>query len=208
MWQEVFNEGTYSNVATYVYDINADKFDAEKKTITVEFHAGNKANVLEHNIENNDDFTLRNIRMILPNGKTLTPVSYEAKKGLGEVEHDNLDQVPKVNVNIPSQESNISMGDGASKYEILYANFQLEDSDFEAMRYLWDTTETTDGEHTVSNGDEQVSVTVDNTAPEITSNIEEGKQYHNGTIEVTSKDAISESVSTVVTLDGKTISVP
>ena len=103
---------------------------------------------------------------------------------------------------------NISMGDGASKYEILYANFQLEDSDFEAMRYLWDTTETTDGEHTVSNGDEQVSVTVDNTAPEITSNIEEGKQYHNGTIEVTSKDAISESVSTVVTLDGKTISVP
>ena len=32
----VFNEGTYSNVATYVYDINADKFDAEKKTITVE----------------------------------------------------------------------------------------------------------------------------------------------------------------------------
>ena len=47
----VFNEGTYSNVATYVYDINADKFDAEKKTITVEFHAGNKANVLEHNIE-------------------------------------------------------------------------------------------------------------------------------------------------------------
>ena len=127
----VFNEGTYSNVATYVYDINADKFDAEKKTITVEFHAGNKANVLEHNIENNDDFTLRNIRMILPNGKTLTPVSYEAKKGLGEVEHDNLDQVPKVNVNIPSQESNISMGDGASKYEILYANFQLEDSDFE-----------------------------------------------------------------------------
>ncbi|MFR2836370.1 MAG: hypothetical protein ACLTCI_06770 [[Clostridium] nexile] len=107
-----------------------------------------------------------------------------------------MDQVPKVNVNIPSQESNISMGDGASKYEILYANFQLEDSDFEAMRYLWDTTETTDGEHTVSNGDEQVSVTVDNTAPEITSNIEEGKQYHNGAIEVTSKDAI-ESVSTV-----------
>ncbi|MFR2836369.1 MAG: hypothetical protein ACLTCI_06765 [[Clostridium] nexile] len=48
----------------------------------MEFHAGNKANVLEHNIENNDDFTLRNIRMILPNGKTLTPVSYEAKKGL------------------------------------------------------------------------------------------------------------------------------
>ena len=204
----VFNEGTYENVVTYVYDINANKFDSDKKTITVEFHAGNKANVLEHNIENNDDFILRNIRMILPNGKTLTPVSYEAKKGLGAVEHDNLDQVKKTNINVPSQESNISMGDGTSKYEILYANFQLEDSDFEAIRYLWDTTQVQDGIHSVSNGKEKVSVIVDNTAPEITSNIEEGKQYHNGTIEVISKDAISQEVNMAVMLDGKTIDVP
>lgn len=204
----VFNEGTYDSVTTYVYDINANKFNSEKKTITVEFHAGNKANVLEHNIENNDDFILRNIRLILPNGKTLIPISYEAKKGLGAVEHDNLDQTEKINIDVPSQESNISMGDGTSKYEILYANFQLEDSDFEAMRYLWDTTQVQDGNHSVSNGNEKISVIVDNTAPEITSNIEEGKEYHNGTIEVTSKDAISQEVNMVVMLDGKTIDVP
>lgn len=70
-------------MATYVYDIHAEKFDVENKTITVEFHAGNKANVLEHNIENNDDFTIRNIRLILPNGKTLFPISYQAKKAWG-----------------------------------------------------------------------------------------------------------------------------
>lgn len=204
----IFNEGTYDSVATYVYDIDASKFDINTKTITVEFHAGNKANVLEHNIENNDDFTLRNIRMVLPNGRTLLPVSYQGKKGLGVVEHDNMDEVAKVNVTVASQESDISMGDGTSKIEILYATFQLEDSDFEAIRYLWDTTQVADGEHTISNGNEQVTVKVDNTAPEIISNIEEGKEYHSGTIEVEAKDAISQNVTTVVLLDGKTISVP
>lgn len=118
--------------------------------------------------------------MVLPNGRTLLPVSYQAKKGLGTVEHTNLDEVPKQDVSIPSQETNISMGDGTSKYEILYATFQLEDSDFEAIRYLWDTTAGADGAHTVSNGAEEVHVTVDNTAPQITTNIEEG---HSITVE-------------------------
>ena len=63
--------------------VNASHFDADTKTITVELHAGNKANVLEHNVENNDDFTVKNIRMVLPSGKTLYPTSYEAKKGPG-----------------------------------------------------------------------------------------------------------------------------
>lgn len=44
-------------------------------------------------MENNDDFTVKNIRMVLPSGKTLYPTSYEAKKGLGAVEHPNLDGV-------------------------------------------------------------------------------------------------------------------
>lgn len=204
----VFNEGTYDSVATYVYDINAEKFDVDTKTITVEFHAGNKANVLEHNIENNDDFTIRNIRMVLPNGRTLTPISYQAKKGLGAVEHENMDNVPKIDVTVASQQSDIFMGDGTSKYEILYVTFQMDDSDFEAVRYLWNTKEVTDGEHTISNGNEQVIVKVDNTPPEIATNMEDGKEYHNGIIETTITDAISENITSVVRLDGKTISVP
>ena len=204
----IFNEGTYSEVRTYVYDIDASKFDSQKKTITVEFHAGNKANVLEHNIENNDDFTIQNIRLVLPNGKTLTPFSYQTKKGLGTVEHNNMDHVEKVDIKIESQETPISMGDGTSKNEILYATFQLEDSDFEAIRYMWDTTQIQDGTYAISNGTEEVTVTVDNTAPEITANIEDGVVYHNGSIEVEAKDAHSEKVTTVVLLDGKAIDVP
>ena len=204
----VFNEGTYSDTVTYVYDVDACLYDAETKTITVEFHAGNKANVLEHNIENNDDFAISNIRMILPNGKTITPVSYQGKKGLGEVEHPNMDHVPMVDMNVASQATSIAMGDGTSKYEIVYATFRLEEDDFEAVRYMWDTTQVTDGEHTVSNGGKTVTVMVDNTAPVITVNIEDQKTYHNGTIEVSAADAISDEVKTVVTLDGKMISVP
>ena len=32
------------------------------------------------------------------------------------------------------------MGDGTSKYEIVYATFTLTEEDFSAVRYLWDTT--------------------------------------------------------------------
>ena len=204
----VFNEGTYSDVRTYVYDIDASQYDPERKTITVEFHAGNKANALEHNIENNDDFTLRNIRMVLPNGRTLTPVSYTAKKGLGAVEHNGLDDQPTVNVHVPTQETDIAMGDGTSKYEILYAEFALTDSDFASMRYVWDTTKMGDGTHTVVAENASVSVTVDNTAPVITSNIEDGAQYHNGSITAEATDAGSGPLSVMATLDGKAITLP
>ena len=57
----VFNEGTYDSWMTYSYDVDAKYFDYDKKQVTIAFHAGNKANVLEHNIENNDDFVLKNI---------------------------------------------------------------------------------------------------------------------------------------------------
>ncbi|MFR9255325.1 MAG: hypothetical protein ACLVJ6_07380 [Merdibacter sp.] len=41
---------------TYAYDVDAAYFDADSNEITIAFHAGNKANALEHDIENNDDF--------------------------------------------------------------------------------------------------------------------------------------------------------
>ena len=144
----MFNEGTYDSWRTYVFEVNASHFDADTKTITVELHAGNKANVLEHNVENNDDFTVKNIRMVLPSGKTLYPTSYEAKKGLGAVEHPNLDGVEKEPMTVADQETNIKMGDGTSKYEIVYATFTLTEEDFSAVRYLWDTTKVSNGQHT------------------------------------------------------------
>lgn len=204
----IFNDGTYGDWKTYHYGIDASYYDAATKNITVQFHAGNKANVLEHNIENNDDFVLRNIRMTLPNGKTLYPTSYKANNGLGAVDHDGLKEEDAKPVNITSQETSINMGDGTSKYEILYATFTLEESDFSALRYLLDTTTLTDGVHTIKDGKQSIQVTVDNTAPVITTNIEEGELYRNETIEVSATDALSENVQVVATLDGKTVTLP
>lgn len=207
----IFNEGTYDQWATYVYDIGAELFDPETGTVTVEFHAGNKANVLEHNIENNDDFVLKNIRMVLPGGTTLYPESYQAKMGLGEVEHPNLDDQPMKDVTIDSQEKEIQMGDGTSKYEILYVTFRVPEKEFSAVRYLWNTKDGSaeDGIHTISNGSESIQVYVDNTAPVISANIEEGRQYHSATIEVSAEDAHDGTdVRTTVLLDGKNIETP
>lgn len=146
--------------------------------------------------------------MVLPSGKTLYPSNYQAKYGLGVVEHDNMDDVEAKDVTIASQEKEIQMGDGTSKYEILYATFSLSEEDFSAVRYLWDTTTTEDGAHRVSNGTDEITVNVDNTAPEITTNIEDGQEYHSGTIEVNAADAFSQEVRTIVLLDGKNITVP
>lgn len=209
----IFNEGTYENWATYVYDVDAQYYNYEDKTITVAFHAGNKANVLEHNIENNDDFILKNIRMVMPDGETLLPTSFGARKGLGAIEHSGLEEQTVIDVTseIPSQEKEIQMGDGTSKYEILYATFTIPEQEFTSVRYQWDTTKILDGGHDVSNGAEVTHVVVDNTAPDITTNMESGKLYHSGTIQIQATDeGDGLNVPTKVTalLDGNQITVP
>ncbi|NLK78236.1 MAG: hypothetical protein GX284_11135 [Clostridiales bacterium] len=61
----IFNEGTYENWATVGYDVDASYF-VKGDSLTIDIHAGNKANPLEHNEENNDDFVVKNIRLVLP----------------------------------------------------------------------------------------------------------------------------------------------
>ena len=161
------------------------------------------------NLPNKDDFVLKNIRMVMPDGETLFPVSYQAKMGLGEVEHSSLDDQEAVDVTskINSQEKQISMGDGTSKYEIFYATFEIPESEFSSVRYLWNTKETTDGSHEISNGTDTIQVNVDNTAPEISTSIEDGKEYHGGTITVDTQDASGDARVTAL-LDGKAITLP
>ena len=206
----VFNEGTYSDWRTYAYDINASYFDSETKTITIAFHAGNKANALEHNVENNDDFTLKNIRLTLPDGTTLRASQYSAVYGLGAVEHteDNWKPDSPVEVNDITPEKEISMGDGTSKVEILYATFTLDEQNFNALRYDLDTTKLEDGTHSVTSGSKTVSFVSDNTAPVIETNMVEGQIYHNGTIEGSAQDAICDTSTLIATLDGQGIQLP
>ncbi len=206
----VFNEGTYDAWATYSYAVDEHYFDAQTGEITIAFHAGNKANNLEHNIENNDDFVLKNIRLILPDGVSLRPVKYEAVQGIGAVEHteDNWRPDEPYDMGTVSSETEINMGDGTSKVEILYVTFRLTPDSFNALRYDLDTTTLTDGSHSISSGTCTVNVIVDNTAPVITVNLEEGASYRNQVIEAEASDALSEEVRLTALLDGESIELP
>lgn len=206
----VFREGTYDTWATYSYDVDESYFDSETKEITIAFHAGNKANALEHDVENNDDFVLKNIRLILPDGVSLRPVSYGGVNGIGAIEHtaDNWHPDQPRDLGDITPETEISMGDGTTKVEILYVTFQLDEKNFNAVRYDLDTTELADGEHTITSGEKTATVIVDNTAPEITTNIEEGALYRNHELEVSASDELSETTELTAVLDGEVIGLP
>lgn len=205
----VFNEGTYDSWMTYSYDVDAKYFDYDKKQVTIAFHAGNKANVLEHNIENNDDFVLKNIRLVLPDGTSLRG-KYTGVKGLGAVEHtaDNWHPDQPETLDNYSPQTEISMGDGTSKIEILYVTFDIPEASFDSLRYDLDTTKLSDGVHTLQTGESSIQFIVDNTAPEIMTNMEEDAQYRSHTIEASAKDAISKNVSLLATLDNQAIELP
>ncbi|VYU37469.1 DUF5011 domain-containing protein [Clostridium paraputrificum] len=186
----IFNEGTYDNWDTVAFDVDPTYFK-KGETIQIDIHAGNKANALEHNEENNDDFVTKNIRLVLPDGTILRPKGYE-----------NPEEV-------------IQMGDSDGKVEVLNAVFSPSNDSFNALRYELNTIELEDGEHSLSgvinelNEREDVKFLVDNTAPEIFTNIENEKVYKGtNTITVDAKDDISGMNDVTAKLDGRNIELP
>lgn len=184
----IFNEGTYENWATVGYDVDASYF-VKGDSLTIDIHAGNKANPLEHNEENNDDFVVKNIRLVLPDGRTLRAKGYE------------------------NPETIINMGDSAGKIEILHAKFTAPDAAYQAIRYDVDTNTLADGEHvfTAKAGEEErrLTVHVDNTPAEIISNITDGEVCKGTyTIEPSFVEEGSGVSSVTAKLDGKKIELP
>ncbi|MGN0449383.1 MAG: lamin tail domain-containing protein [Ruminococcus sp.] len=183
----IFDDGTYDSWQTIAYPISTSCF-TKGEPLTISIHAGNKANPLEHNEENNDDFVVKNIRLILPNGLTLRTEKYS------------------------SPDAEIKMGDSTGKIEILDAEFNAPDSAYTGISYSWNTAETNDGQHTVSVSDgtetKTVNVNVDNTRPEITTNIEPKQYKGNNEITASAVDNGSGISEFTATLDGEKINLP
>nr|WP_311200138.1 metallophosphoesterase [Microbacterium enclense] len=139
--------------------------------------------------ENNDDFEIRGIRLVLPDGRTLTPAGYDDPTAV------------------------LRMGDSAGKLDFYDARFTIPEDAYTAVAHTWDTTARADGEVVVSatDGDEVVSrtVRVDNTAPRVTSKIQDGTAYR-GTIDIDAEvvDAGSGVDEVVARLDGAEIALP
>ncbi|MFM2720144.1 metallophosphoesterase [Microbacterium mcarthurae (nom. nud.)] len=139
--------------------------------------------------ENNDDFEIRGMRLILPDGRTLTPAGYDDPTAV------------------------LRMGDSAGKLDFYDARFTVPEDAYSAVAHAWDTTARTDGpaEIAATDGEEVVTrtVRVDNTAPTVTSRIQDGTAYR-GTIDIDAEvvDDGSGVAEVVARLDGAEIALP
>jgi hypothetical protein len=186
----VFDRGLYSDWGTIETAIPLEAIKDGKLPAAI--YAGTKAKTDIDPDENNDDFVVRNVRLLLPDGRTLRPAGYDD----------------------PSVE--LQMGDSAGKMDFFDAQFELPEDAEHAQAAVWDTTGTGDGDYTVTATDDSGNevgrkVTVDNTAPQISTEQAEGKLYQGKfdlDAEVTDAGSGLAQDGVHATLDGQDIELP
>lgn len=183
----IFDDGIYSGWETISTPVDI-KYFIKGEELTISVYAGTKARPEIDLNENNDDFDICNIRLILPDGQELRPEGFSDPTTV------------------------IRMGDSVGKYDYIDCKFRLSDNSFKSLTYNWDTTTLPDGEYTISatEGSDQVKsmVRIDNTAPVISTNIE-AKQYKgNFSIHASAEDAIAGVKKLQAFLDEEIITLP
>ncbi|WP_105567192.1 lamin tail domain-containing protein [Microbacterium halophytorum] len=179
----IFDEGTYEKTETIAVPVPLSHI-AEGEPLAVDVWAGTKAGPWIDEGENNDDFVISGMRLVLPDGRTLRPDGYAD----------------------PTQI--IQMGDSTGKNDYFTSEFALPEDAFTAVANDWDTTAVDDGEHTVTatDGTDEAAATVvvDNTAPEIVPSVEDGRAYQ-GEFALDAEVGDASPVETVAYLDGERI---
>ncbi|WP_338788062.1 lamin tail domain-containing protein [Metabacillus sp. FJAT-53654] len=178
-----------SHWKTFTVPVEADRLQVGENIITV--RAGNKASPfqLEEDEENRDDYSLRNVRLILADGTVLTD---PAKNDPTKV---------------------YDMGDDGTFRPFEDFTFTITEQHTPSKTFIWDTTTVEDGKHVVKALDSDNEVTsnvlIDNTAPVVKTNIIEGKEYKGAfTIDTDVTDEIAGVNSVQVMLDDEQIKVP
>lgn len=184
----------------YTYDAATDKYK-----VTLRFWAGTQGATVEDIYEptaNREDFKVTQIKMLLANGKEYLPVS---------IGPDDTATSAKTNLDTAFDTVH-AIGDSAGMCPYMDVSFEIPASEVTAVGYQLDTSKLSDGTHKLKVTDgtstkESVFV-VDNTAPVIKSNINEGDVV-NGKItinpEVTDANSLDEYS---VLLDGNPVTVP
>jgi Calcineurin-like phosphoesterase/Lamin Tail Domain len=173
---------------TLTVPVHPDRLQLGENIITV--RAGNKASPfqLDESEENRDDFNIRNARLVLPDGTVIVDPAHS------------------------DPAKSYDMGDDGTYRPFEDFTFTIEEEFAPSKTYKWDTTAFADGEHTIQakDADEEVTSTifVDNTAPEISTNMEEKDYKGPFTINVEAEDEIAGVESLQVQLDGQDIEVP
>ncbi|GAA1743823.1 lamin tail domain-containing protein [Aeromicrobium alkaliterrae] len=185
----VFDEGTYERTETIAVPVPLT-FITQGEPLSVDVWAGTKAGPWIDLDENNDDFVMSGMRLVLPDGRTLRPAGYDDPTRL------------------------IQMGDSAGKNDFYASVFDLGDDAFTAVAHDWDTTTVADGPHQVvaTEGEDraEAQVLVDNTAPAVTPSVEDGRVYQGEIVldAVIDDGAGSGVVDTVTSLDGEPVVLP
>ncbi|RAK19887.1 S-layer family protein [Anoxybacillus vitaminiphilus] len=182
-------DDTINQYVTLTVPIDPNHFEKGKGT-TISVRSGTKVSPFDQESEENrDDFYIKNARLVLKDGTVLYDSNYA------------------------DPEKEISVGDGVSSQETVDFTFTIPDEKFNAKAYVWDTTKAAEGTHIIQAADGQnkvmANVKVDNSAPMITSSVEEGKEYKGEfTIDAETKDEIAGVSKVEATLDGKPIPLP
>ncbi|WP_425415285.1 S-layer homology domain-containing protein [Paenibacillus stellifer] len=174
---------------TLTVPIEAERLKTGANTISI--RAGSKTSPFDDRAEENkDDFTVRNVRLVLADGTEI----YDSRFAN------------------PNQE--IQMGDSAGKNEFVDFSFVLPDDKLSSATYKLDTHQLADGGHTLAverAGEPAVTSAfqVDNTAPAVKSSVEEGREYRGAfTIDAAVTDAIAGVGTVKAWLDDKPIKLP
>lgn len=181
----IFDEGSYADTVTRSTPVPLEHL-VPGEPLVVSVWAGTKAGPWIDEAENNDDFVISAMRLVLPDGRTLTPTGYENPAQL------------------------IQMGDSAGKNDVYDSAFTIPEDAWTGRTFTWDTTLVSDGAHVVSavDGEHEVSVSVlvDNTPPVVTPSLAEGATYQGQIVlDAEVRDATSGTASVSATLDGAAI---
>ncbi|WP_338751750.1 S-layer homology domain-containing protein [Bacillus sp. FJAT-52991] len=182
-------DDTINTYMTKTVPIDPKYFEKGKDAV-ISIRSGTKVSPFDKDSEENrDDFYVKNVRLVLKDGTVIYDPAYS------------------------NPDKEISVGDGASAKPVVDFSFKVPDDKFIAKAYQWDTTKAKDGTHSVEaiNGTEKskANVIVDNSAPVLTSTVQEGELYKGPfTINVEAEDELSGVDKVTAELDGKEITLP
>lgn len=173
---------------TLTVPMQADRLREGDNVISI--RAGSKTSPFDDRPEENkDDFTIRNVRLVLADGTEI----YDPK--------------------FSDREKELQMGDSAGKHEFLDFSFNLPKEKLSSLTYKLDTRKLADGKHTVAveqaGRTASAEIQVDNTAPVIEPSVESGREYRGGIlIDAKVTDAIAGLAELTAKLDGESVTLP
>ena len=202
----------YANLPGQVIHIDSSHFTYSSSSsaynVTLRFWAGTYGAAINETLTpsaNRDDYTVTNLQMKLPNGKTYLPTK------IGPSSYNGVDTSGKTNLST-AYDAVHRVGDSTNWCPYMDVTFSIPSADAPAIGVKVDTTKLIDGAHTlkVTNGtvSKEVTFIVDNTAPTVNLGISSGATL-TGQIVLNPQITEANILDTVkATLDGNEISLP